>query len=118
MALLSKYNPQWFPHSAAGKDGVAATGYGGGSEDSGGGVCGGGGGAAAPAPRSDEDKQRAVDAIAKQRAAAMALLNQHNSDWFGDAGVSDKRPSTTRRKSLRECLRLLSLSSVALSYHR
>lgn len=51
----------------------------------------------------EQAKREALAEVAKQRAAAMALLDEHNSDWFG--GIDDvekKDKSSSSRRSFRE----------------
>lgn len=39
----------------------------------------------------------ALAEVAKQREAAMALLDEHNADWFGGIGVAEKKTDTSTK---------------------
>lgn len=48
---------------------------------------------------TEDEKRKAAAAVAKQRALAMALLKEHNDDWFGEV---DSTPSASRKPSICE----------------
>lgn len=105
MALLNQYNPQWFPDPGKGACDNTRGVHGGGGSSSGSSAVDSKSAASAHACFEGDERLRAAAAFAKQKAAAMALLNEHNSDWFGDAGMGEKKaPSLTKRKSLCECI--------------
>eukprot|EP00752_Nemacystus_decipiens_P010655 g9488.t1 len=103
MALLNKHNPNWFAlrDSEVAKEGGAEPPTSRrGSEDNEAGYqgaagCVGGGGA------TGDEKLDAAEAVARQRALARAILNEHNADWFGE--LEQKKASSrpmSRRSSL------------------
>lgn len=50
---------------------------------------------------ADDEKRKAAAAVAKQRALAMALSQEHNEDWFGEVD-STPTSSAIRKPSICE----------------
>lgn len=48
---------------------------------------------------AEEERQTAAAAVAKQRELAKAILQEHNSDWFGEL---EAKPSVSRKPSFCE----------------
>ncbi|CAN0220272.1 unnamed protein product [Ectocarpus sp. 6 AP-2014] len=72
--LLNKHNPSWF----ADMEGHGKT--------------------TTDAAQVEDVKHSAAAAAAKQRAAAMALLKEHNADWFGDDKEARKQKKSIFRR--------------------
>lgn len=104
IALLNRHNPDWFASEVGNTNNEDAPSTSrGGSGDKGPGPghqkamsSVGVGGATGDA------KQDAAAAVAKQRALAMALLNEHNSDWLGQLDPTSASGSGSRKQSLCE----------------
>lgn len=102
IALLNQHNPDWFASEVEQDGGVEEPCCNRrSSEDKGGAghkkkVSSLGAGSA-----TGDGKLDAAAAVARQRALAMAILNEHNSDWFGElepgkkaaAGSGSRKPS-------------------------